>query len=62
MSDANTQKELKKQVSLFLPLSRYRALRNEAARQKRPMTDLVREWIAPHIESLVEADRGGSAG
>jgi hypothetical protein len=36
------QLELRKQVSIFLPLSDWRAIRREAARLRIPMTELCR--------------------
>ena len=44
--------ELHKQISIFLPLPEWRALRAEAARQGIPITELCRRWMAPHIASL----------
>lgn len=54
--------ELRKQISIFLPLSEWRALRAEAARRKVPITELCRQWLTPHLESLrdpshADADR-----
>ncbi|WP_092051521.1 hypothetical protein [Planctomicrobium piriforme] len=44
--------ELKKQISIFLPVSDWRALRQEAARQQVPITELCRRWIVPEISKL----------
>jgi len=49
--------ELKKQVSIFLPLSDWRALRAEAARQRIPMTELCRRWMQPEISRLERSPR-----
>jgi hypothetical protein len=52
--------ELRKQISIFLPLSEWRALRQEAARLGIPITELCRRWIAPQMARLREepAQRG----
>lgn len=44
--------ELKKQTSLFLPVSDWRIVQHEAARQKIPMTELCRRWIEPELKKL----------
>lgn len=44
--------ELRKQISIFLPISEWRALRAEAARLGVPITELCRRWMAPHIADL----------
>lgn len=44
--------ELRKQISIFLPLSDWRALRGEAARQGVPITELCRRWLEPHLCDL----------
>ncbi len=44
--------ELRKQISIFLPLSEWRALRAEAARRRVPITELCRQWLAPHLAEL----------
>ncbi|MFO1023409.1 MAG: hypothetical protein U0903_22360 [Planctomycetales bacterium] len=44
--------ELKKQISIFVPLQEWRAIREEAARQKIPITELCRRWISPESEKL----------
>ena len=45
--------ELRKQISVFLPLTEWRAIRLEAARLKIPMTELCRRWMKPHLKRLV---------
>ena len=45
--------ELKKLVTVFIPLSWYKALSAEAAERKCGMTDLLREWIKPEITKLL---------
>lgn len=44
--------EIKKQISIFLPISDWKALRLEAARQQVPITELCRRWILPEITQL----------
>lgn len=46
------QTEIKKQISIFLPVSEWRTLRQEAARQRLPITELCRRWLAPEIRKL----------
>jgi hypothetical protein len=47
-----TLPEIRKQISIFLPLSDWRRLRAEAIRQRRPMTELCRRWMEPGLEQL----------
>jgi len=44
--------ELRKQISIFVPLSDWRAIRHEAARQQIPMTELCRRWMKPGMSKL----------
>ena len=46
--------ELRKQISLFVPISEWRAIRHEAARRKMPITELCREWLRPELRQLLE--------
>ncbi len=46
------KRRLSKQISIFLPISDWRALREEAARQGIPITELCRRWMTPEIERL----------
>ncbi len=46
--------EIRKQISIFLPISDWRVLRHEAARQQVPITELCRRWICPEIAVLKE--------
>lgn len=46
--------EIRKQISIFLPVSDWRALRLEAARQGIPITELCRRWMSPHMRQLRE--------
>lgn len=53
--------ELRKQISLFVPLSEWKAIRQEAARQRIPMTELCRRWMKPGLDDLKRRlDRRGS--
>ena len=49
---AASDTELRKQISLFVPLSDYRVIRDEAARQRIPMTQLIRKWMKPSLKRL----------
>ncbi len=51
-SSCGSHREMRKQVSLFLPLSEWKTLRLEAARQKVSMTELCRRWIKPEMDRL----------
>ncbi|MDA0832201.1 MAG: hypothetical protein O3A29_02880 [Planctomycetota bacterium] len=44
--------ELRKQISIFIPLSDWRAIREEAARRGVPMTELCRQWMANDLKRL----------
>jgi hypothetical protein len=44
--------EIRKQISLFLPVSDWKILRLEAARRGLPMTELCRQWMRPHMDKL----------
>lgn len=52
MSKNKTAAKIRKQISIFLPISDWRTLRLEAARQGVPITELCRRWICPEIDSL----------
>ena len=47
--------ELRKQISIFVPLSDWRAIRKEAARLRIPMTELCRRWMKPDLTRLRRA-------
>ena len=47
-----TTLELRKQISIFVPLSDWRAIRYEAARRNIPMTELCRRWMKPELSRL----------
>lgn len=42
----------RKQISIFLPLADWKALRLEAAAQRIPMTELCRRWMEPGLRTL----------
>jgi hypothetical protein len=44
--------ELRKQISIFVPVSDWRAIRLEAARRRIPITELCRQWMRPHVVQL----------
>ncbi|MDZ4684863.1 MAG: hypothetical protein SH850_07195 [Planctomycetaceae bacterium] len=44
--------EFRKQISIFLPVADWKAVRLEAARRRIPMTALCREWLAPGLGQL----------
>ena len=49
---AMSQVEIRKQISIFVPLSDWRAIRQEAARLRIPITELCRRWMRPQIVQL----------
>jgi hypothetical protein len=44
--------ELRKQISIFVPLSDWKAIRLEAARLRIPMTELCRRWMKADLAQL----------
>lgn len=44
--------EIRKQISIFVPLSEWKMIRHEAARKRIPMTELCRRWMRPGLERL----------
>ncbi|WP_437206977.1 hypothetical protein [Planctomicrobium sp. SH664] len=52
--------EVRKQISIFLPVTDWKALRQEAARLQIPITELCRRWIGPEIESLRRQQASGA--
>lgn len=44
--------ELRKQISIFVPLTDWKAIRHEAARQRIPITELCRRWMQPEMARL----------
>jgi len=49
--------ELRKQISIFVPLSDWKAIRGEAARQNIPMTELCRRWMKPELTKLRRSEK-----
>ncbi|HUG92707.1 MAG TPA: hypothetical protein VML55_17835 [Planctomycetaceae bacterium] len=45
-------REIRKQISIFVPLSDWRIVRDEAIRRRQPMTELCRGWMEPHLSRL----------
>lgn len=52
--------ELRKQISIFVPLSDWKAIRDEAARQEIPMTELCRRWMRPELQRLHRQQGNGT--
>lgn len=52
--------ELRKQISIFVPLSDWQAIRHEAARQQIPMTELCRRWMKPGLSKLKNPEQRGA--
>lgn len=44
--------KFRKQISIFIPLEDWKALRLAAAQQRVPMTELCRRWMEPGLQSL----------
>lgn len=44
--------ELRKQISIFVKLSDWKAIRLEAARRRIPMTELCRRWMKRDLDKL----------
>lgn len=49
---ARSQVEIRKQISIFIPISDWRRIRQEAATRRIPITELCRQWMNPHFEQL----------
>ena len=47
-----TTVELRKQISIFVPLSDWKAIRHEEARRRIPMTELCRRWMKSDLSRL----------
>ncbi len=46
--------EIKKQVTMSVPISDWKLIRMESAKQNTSINRLFRIWIAPHIKKLRE--------
>jgi hypothetical protein len=44
--------EIRKQISIFVKLSDWKAIRLEAARRRIPMTELCRQWMKCDLDEL----------
>lgn len=42
----------RKQISIFVPVADWKAIRHEAARRRIPMTELCRRWLEPELHEL----------
>jgi len=49
--------EIRKQISIFVKLSDWKAIRLEAARRRIPMTELCRQWMKRDLEELKRRQR-----
>lgn len=54
-SRESLEREPRKQISIFLPLSEWQAIRLEAARRKIPMTELCRRWMRRDLQQLLSS-------
>jgi hypothetical protein len=52
MSDVH---ELRKQISIFIPVTEWRAIREEAARKRIPMTELCRRCMRADLRKLLDS-------
>ena len=52
-------REIRKQLSIFVPLSQWQALRMECAESRISMSDMLKGWLTPHLERLT-ASAGSS--
>ena len=63
MNRADIQKqipEIRKQVSVFVPLSDWRLLRDEAIRRRKPMAELCRGWMEPELNRIRRRCQAGT--
>jgi hypothetical protein len=51
--------EVRKQISIFIPVSDWRAIRQEAARLGIPITELCRRWMSADMQRLREVPQDG---
>ncbi len=49
--------EIRKQVSIFMPISEWKLIRDEAARSRISMTELCRRWMKPEVAALRRKSR-----
>lgn len=50
------QAEIRKQISIFITLTDWKAIRQEAARRRIPMTELCRRWMSRDLQKLLCRD------
>jgi len=48
----NRRREIRKQISIFVPVSDWKRIRSEAARTRIPMTELCGRWMKSELEKL----------
>jgi hypothetical protein len=51
----------RKQISIFVPVADWKAIRHEAARRRIPMTELCRRWLEPELHELRQASHPEAA-
>ena len=51
------ENQIRKQLSISLPISDWKAIRNEAARLRIPMTELCRGWMKDELDQLRQNDQ-----
>lgn len=49
--------KFRKQISIFIPLEDWKAIRIAAAQQRIPMTELCRRWMEPGLSTLRDRPR-----
>lgn len=49
--------EVRKQISIYFPLSDWEAIRREAARQNIPATELCRRWMEAELSKARESKK-----
>jgi hypothetical protein len=49
--------DIRKQISIFVKLSDWKAIRLEAARRRIPMTELCRQWMKRDLDELKRRQR-----
>ena len=49
--------QIRKQVSVFIPIEDWKMLRYEAARRHETVSDICREWMKPGLEQMREESK-----
>lgn len=57
ISNGYRDPQVRKQISIYLPNADWRALRDEAARRRIPMTQLCRDWLRPELNQVRRPSR-----